>query len=156
MFCECGCGRETNIIKNNCKSRELIKGLYRRFIHGHNPTQGRKYNGKWYKQCSKQKGIKEHRLLAEKVLGKPLSSKILIHHFDGKRFGRNIVICQDHSYHALLHRRQRAYEATGNPNKRKCHQCKKWDDPNIMIHRVYEYNGIIHEKYCHQTHRKLS
>lgn len=72
----------------------------------------------------------KHRIIAEAVLGKPLPSKAVVHHVDEN--GRNnqntnLVICQDKEYHQLLHRRKRAYEATGNPNLVRCHHCNTWD-----------------------------
>lgn len=154
MFCECGCGQKTNIIKCNSKTRKLIKGNYRRFIHGHNPTPGMKYNQKWYKQCGK-KSIREHRLLAENVLGKPLPPEVQVHHFDNKKFGNNIIICQDNKYHSLLHIRLKAYLATGDQNKRKCSQCKEYDDIENMEHRIYTYNYSKYNRYYHKSHREL-
>lgn len=35
-LCECGCGRETNIIKKSSKNQGRVKGEHYRFIHGHN------------------------------------------------------------------------------------------------------------------------
>ena len=35
MFCECGCGQQTNICTHTDKRRGVSKGQPRRFIHGH-------------------------------------------------------------------------------------------------------------------------
>lgn len=73
--------------------------------------------------------VREHVYLAEKALGKTLPKGSQVHHFDNHQ----LVICQDISYHKLLHRRQKAYEACGHANWRKCWICKKYDDPKNMV-----------------------
>lgn len=62
---------------------------------------------------------REHRVIAEQALGKPLPPSAEVHHHDGNgrnNANRNLVICQDSGYHKLLHRRQRVRDAGGNPN----------------------------------------
>lgn len=68
-----------------------------------------------------------HVLIAEKALGKPLPPGAQMHHVDenGKNNANtNLVICQDHAYHKLLHVRARIVKAGGNPNTEKfCRDC---------------------------------
>lgn len=50
----------------------------------------------------------EHRVLAEKALGKPLPPKAIIHHMstrDDNHGFFKLVICPDQEYHLLLHKR---------------------------------------------------
>ena len=52
--------------------------------------------------------VREHIVIAEKVLGKPLPPKAEIHHVDSNcsnNKNSNLVICENHSYHFLLHKR---------------------------------------------------
>jgi len=55
--------------------------------------------------------VDEHILIAEKALGKPLPPKARVHHVDCNERNnekRNLVICENHSYHQLLHLRTEA------------------------------------------------
>jgi len=73
--------------------------------------------------------IKPHVLIVEKILGKRLPSKAVVHHSDRNSKNNelsNLVVCQDQAYHLLLHARMRILEAGGNPDTDKiCSRCKK-------------------------------
>lgn len=82
--------------------------------------------------------VTEHILLAEKAIGKPLPPGAEVHHVDCNGWNNspgNLVICPDHSYHALLHRRQRALDACGDANFLKCHLCKQYGPAEEMYIR---------------------
>jgi len=74
----------------------------------------------------------EHILVAERALGHPLPRGAVVHHVnENKQDNRpaNLVICQDVSYHQLLHARLRVLQAGGSPNlHRRCHRCKQLRD----------------------------
>src|SRR6266853_713068 len=71
----------------------------------------------------------EHILVAEKALGKSLPHDAEVHHIDENRANNlnvNLVICENHAYHGLLHHRMHILYAGGNPNLHKiCSSCKE-------------------------------
>lgn len=93
--------------------------------------------------------VLRHVLIAERALGKPLPAGAHVHHVDGDRSNDrndNLVICPDAAYHQLLHRRQRALDACGHADWRKCHICKQYDAPENL--RFYEPSGLVRHMAC--------
>lgn len=92
----------------------------------------------------------EHVLLAEAAIGKPLPSGAEVHHVNYKKRDNrpeNLVVCPDRSYHQLIHRRTRAYDACGNASWKKCAYCKKHDDPsNLHIIKNGISDFVTHKK----------
>ena len=84
---------------------------------------------------------REHRIVAERVLGRPLPAGACVHHVDedkGNNANQNLVICQDDAYHNELHRRARILRAGGNPNTDKyCNDCKRVLPPENFSLRSY-------------------
>ncbi len=135
-LCECECGRKTSV---------SAEGVSRRFISGHN---GRGYGAKHYSwkggrgttngyavllrpehpRAGSKGYVYEHILIAEQALGKYLPGGAVVHHVNGIKTDNkpsNLVICPDQAYHLLLHQRQRALKACGDPTARKCWICKE-------------------------------
>lgn len=82
--------------------------------------------------------VLEHLALAFKALGKPLPEGAEVHHVNGKKADnrpQNLVVCQDHEYHHLLHLRQQALRDCGNASLRRCTYCGQYDDPSNMYIR---------------------
>lgn len=143
--CHCGCGEKTWIASYNMKSRGWMKGKSVKFIRGHH--RGNWNNGQFLRKgyryilnknhprANPEGYVQESLLVAEKAFGKILTPKTVVHHINGIKDdnqSKNLVICQDQSYHDILHQRERSYKACGNPLWRKCSFCKQWDDPKNL------------------------
>lgn len=112
----------------------------------------RKYTGRDYKRVAiNGSSPREHRVIAERALGKPLPPNAVVHHFDGGKSGGQLVICQDRTYHALLHARQRAYEATGDANKKLCPYCHKYDDKDKMVSYPSSPRRFVHRECANKS-----
>lgn len=98
----------------------------------------------------------EHRLLAERALGKPLPYGSIVHHFDGSTDNRrgNLVLCPSQAYHALLHTRQEALEACSHAHWRKCWICKQWDDPVLGNMYTNAPIGNVYHRACKKIQEK--
>ena len=96
---------------------------------------------------------REHVMVAEKALGRPLPEGAVVHHVDGDKLnnaGSNLVICPDDTYHKMLHVRERALDACGDPNKRKCKFCKEHDSVSNMKLASRSY----YHQHCQSAHDK--
>jgi hypothetical protein len=107
--------------------------------------------------------FKWHRKVAEDALGKSLPKKAQIHHRhkhdgtyeSGRRYNlpSNLIICEDQGYHMLIHAREEAYRATGDPNKRKCKMCHKYDRLENMVVRHDNRKITYISAYAHKACR---
>jgi hypothetical protein len=149
-FCQCGCGEKAPIATKTWAKWGWIKGQPKQFINGHaSRLPNRKWrrgedNPQWKGGANKNRPstrtpghprangrghVYNHVLEVERVLGKYLPPKAVVHHHTPEQ----LVACQDQNYHMFLHRRERAFAACGHASWRKCPYCKKYDDPGLMI-----------------------
>jgi len=73
--------------------------------------------------------VKKAVYAAEKVLGKRLPDCAVVHHVDGDKandLNSNLVICQNNSYHIMLHQREKSIKNCGHANWYQCRFCKKY------------------------------
>jgi len=165
-YCQCGCGKKTLLAKKTDKRHDCTKGKHLRFINGHNRSTwnggityskaGRceVYSPNHRKVSSHHKYVFRYRLIGEKVLGKKLPPSAVIHHVDGvvdNDITSNLVLCENDTYHKLLHRRTRAYKACGHTKWLKCCFCQTYDDPkNLYVHK--EKSGF--HRNCRNEYNK--
>jgi hypothetical protein len=91
----------------------------------------------------------EHILVVEAALGKYLPETAVVHHVDhnkARNVGGNLVVCEDQAYHLLLHRRERALDATGDANNVQCWYCQEWGAPEAFD--VVTTRGQFYHKAC--------
>lgn len=98
--------------------------------------------------------VRAHVEVVEKAIGRKLNNGEIVHHVDGigsNNAHSNLVVCPNQAYHMLIHARQRAFDATGDASKRKCHYCKSWDELDNL--KVGNYGSIYHGE-CKKNYRK--
>lgn len=69
---------------------------------------------------------REHMLVAERALGKPLPPEAEVHHWNEDKTDNrncNLVICQDAAYHRLLHARAARLRGFGRLDVKRCPEC---------------------------------
>ena len=101
-------------------------------------------------------------IVVEKAIGHELPKDAVVHHIDGNRKNNspsNLLVCPDHSYHRLLHLREKARDACGNPSYRMCIYCRKYDSLENMTRTGNNKSGHRHyHKPCrnkNEQERKL-
>lgn len=138
VTCDEGFARYRSQIK---KGRAFCSVECRRTPEGTREPDDRGYVNVVSRQHPKarQRRVREHVLVAEKALGRPLPRKAKIHHVDGDRArneGGNLVVCEDQAYHSLLHYRQRIKARGGDFRTEKiCCRCNNLT-PLTGFHRA--------------------
>lgn len=89
----------------------------------------------------------EHRVVAEKALGKPLPPGAVIHHVDGDKANNapsNLVICPNQAYHGILHQNRRVLDGGGEIGKHlPCSKCK-----GVFLLKEFSANKRRTERLC--------
>lgn len=89
-----------------------------------------------HRRASAKGYVREHLIVAEDALGKPIPDGAEVHHVnEDKSDSRrgNLVICEDRTYHVLLHRRRRAFLACGDASALKCEFCQGYDRQSEIV-----------------------
>lgn len=142
-LCECGCGQPAPIATTTNAPRGWIRGQPLRFVRGHMrrataPVKDEGYRLLYLPRHPRAKAngyVREHLIVAERALRRAVPAKHPVHHVDGNGTNnapQNLVICEDQGYHLLLHQRQRAKAACGDPNAVRCRLCGSYDRQGEM------------------------
>ena len=129
--CKCSCGQRSFVLSNSLLSGRtnscgcILREYAKKLGLGNKGRSGEK-NGNWkggrskavdgymlilyhgHSRADSHGYVREHILVSEKALGKPLPSGVVIHHINGIKDDnrrQNLIICQDETYHRLLHKR---------------------------------------------------
>ena len=100
---------------------------------------------------------KKARKIAEKALGRPLPFNAEIHHIDGNPANNNnsnLVVCEDTTYHRLLHTRTTAVIACGHANWKRCWICDKYSPHKDLLSHGAKIKGAA-RSYYHKKCRAI-
>lgn len=96
-----------------------------------------------HKDAGTQGHVYEHRLLAEKVVGRQLTKNEIVHHKDGNKQNNsldNLEVLSKYE-HQRVHAQERALKISGDANKMRCAYCKEYDLPSNMYVRKTIYQA---------------
>lgn len=86
----------------------------------------------------------EHVIIAESALGRPMPEKAVVHHWDENplnNFPSNLVICENQTYHLLLHARTARIKDTGSFALKRCFCCKEVKPMNDFPVKSSNWDG---------------
>lgn len=156
--CRCGCGQpaplsnDTDSTSGRARGCPVyLRGHWRRGKRAYTWKGGRTNQGPYrlihmprHPRADQSGYVKEHIYIAEQALRKLLPPDAVVHHVDenpSHNHPRNLVICQDAAYHALLHLRLRRYRACGHPDWNQCRYCRQYGPLTEVIR---DGNGYTH------------
>jgi hypothetical protein len=101
--------------------------------------------------------VYEHRIVAERKLGRPLNTKDIVHHIDGNKQNnrpKNLVIVDGHAEHQLYHRKNKNRRKPGELNQLILCACGcgktfyKYDSTGRPRRFISGHNGYIPRRLC--------
>ena len=108
-----------------------------------------------HKRAQSNGYVREHILISEAAIGRPLPDSAQVHHYGHVSDNSKIIICENQEYHYLLHLRERAIEACGNPDFRKCKFCHEYDDiKNMYVNQSKHHGWNVYHRECQNEYDK--
>jgi hypothetical protein len=149
-LCKCGCGMQTPIGENG-RRRVFAHISHRKGEHSSHWKGGR-YVCSWgyvhiyapgHPRANGYGYVREHLLVAERALGRPIPKENQVHHVDGNgsnNAGSNLVICESNKYHQLLHVRTEALRLSGHADWLRCKYCQQYSPTSDLYISPKETN----------------
>lgn len=147
-----------------CDAKHVAKGYcqnhYRVFMRNGTPTPAPKERktfvakGGHLFEMRRRKTTYLHVRIAEAALGRSLPPGAEVHHVNGDPADNhpdNLVICPSHQYHMLIHQRERALNACGNPNWIACKVCHEHTDPSELT----QSGRVFYHRQCNARESRL-
>ena len=177
-FCQCGCGRKTNLAKKTYASEGIRKGEPRSYLPGHQfkgvyrtPPVG-KLNGRWkggrvlnggyiaiwkpdHPRADRYGYVPEHILVMENALGRHIPKGEIVHHIDEDRLNNsigNLMLFKTVAMHNAFHSCLRAFKQTGHWDWINCPFCHQYDDPKNMF--VSKVTKMHYHRECMNLDRR--
>jgi hypothetical protein len=148
-YCECGCGQRTKLAPFTRKDRGWVAGQPMRFAHGHRIARPFVDNRGYTRVKIGGRWMPEHIHVVEQALVRKRPRGAVVHHVNGVKTDNrpeNLVLCESHAYHNLLHARQRALDATGDANALPCRICGSYEDQGDLY--VHPRRRKAHHRRC--------
>jgi len=161
-YCYCGCGKKTNISKENGNGYK--KGEPKRYFYRHQEKLKNHHLWKGGRVVDKSGYIliynpehprasygyvREHILVMEEAIGRQLKKEEIVHHIDedkGNNYIGNLILFANGTMHKKFHNRLLAFKICGHYDWRKCKFCKNYDDISNM-HENYNKRTNCYNYY---------
>ena len=104
-------------------------------------------------------GKQEHISVAEKSLGKQLPSGAVVHHLDGNpgnNDSSNLLVCPSQAYHRLIHQREKAFDACGHADHRKCVRCGVYEAAENMVVQSAKGKALSYQHHGCRSKQNVS
>lgn len=101
--------------------------------------------------------VLEHILVVERVIGRPLQAKAVVHHVNeikNDNRNENLVVLENQSEHRALHLRLNILRAGHDPwNERRCYICRDWKPTTEFYHKQHQCRRCSKTRWAEHQRR---